>query len=83
MSNHFFFVTADKSNATSAVPFECSDGFYRENGSQICTPSCYSWHQYEKELSLSFDVSVCLITIVGTIAGTAILIIACLRPKRM
>ena len=65
------------------MPLECSDGYYRENGSQICIPSCYSWHQYERRVSLAFDVVICLSAVIGGIAGILILIIAGFRPKKV
>ena len=66
------------------MPLECSDGFYRENGSQICIPSCYSFRLYGKKLAITVDVIVCLfIIVIGGIVSAAIQIISCLKPKRM
>ncbi len=62
---------------------ECSDSFYRENGSQVCVPSCYSWSQYGRNLSIGIDAVVIFMAVIGGSASITILIISCLKLKRM
>ncbi len=62
---------------------ECSEDFFRENGSQTCVPSCYSWRQYDKKLSIGIDTAVIFMAVIGGIAAVTILIISCLKSKRM
>ena len=70
-------------NKTTAKILECSRGFYQENGSQICIPSCYSWTAYGKTLSISVDVMLGVTAFIGLLSAIAVLVISGLRHHRM
>jgi len=63
--------------------FECSQGFYQENGSSVCIPSCYTWTQYEPIVSTAIDVIVLLSVLVGFFAAITVMILSIIRRKRM
>ncbi len=62
---------------------ECSDGFYRKNGSCLCHPSCYTFKQQSQFLTSAIDVSVISVATIGLVAAITAIIIALLRYKRM
>ena len=70
-------------NGTTVTVLECSEGFYQENGSSVCTPSCYTWTQYSKELSLFLDAVSIIFTLIALLGALAVIIISCLVYKRM
>lgn len=69
-------------NSTS-TQLPCSEGFYREDPSSICVPSCFSWLQYSKAVSISIDVMVFLTAFLGFGAAVAVIVVSFLRRKRM
>ena len=70
-------------SSKSDILLDCSDGFYRENSSRACIPDCYSWSQYERNLSEAITAVVILVAVVGSIAAVSNLVISFLKPKRM
>ena len=70
-------------NATTIAVQECSEGFYRENGSSICIPSCHTWLQYSRGLSISYDVVVFISAFIGYLISTVIIVLSYLVRKRM
>jgi len=62
---------------------ECTQGFYLENGSSVCIPSCHKWTQYEPNLSTALDVIVLLCALVGLIAAIVALVLSVISRKRM
>ncbi len=78
-----FLLAATQDSQATPSPLVCSDGFYQENGSQICIPSCSEFSQIDPVTVVVIDVLICLIAILGLVAGVVILIISCLDSKRM
>ena len=70
-------------NETIMEVLECSEGFYQENGSSICTPSCYTWRQFSKTVSILQDVIIFVSAFIGFVAAVAVIVISCLLHKRM
>ena len=70
-------------NQTIVAVLECSEGFYREKSSILCTPSCYTWLQYRKGLSTFLDVVLIIAALVGVISAVAVIVISFMRRKRM
>ena len=70
-------------NGTSVAVLDCSDGFCQENGSSICIPSCYTWTQFSKGLSIFRDVVSFTFAFLGFVVAAAIIVISCLVHKRM
>ena len=70
-------------NGTTVTVLECSERFYQENGSSVCTPSCYAWTQYSKGLTLFFDAVSIIFTLTALLGALAVIIISCLVYKRM
>ena len=62
---------------------ECRDGFYINTTLCACLPRCDTWEQYPHSTTVASDVFVVLAAIVGLIAGIAVLVISCIRWKRM
>ena len=70
-------------NKTTKKVLECSHGFYQENGSQLCIPSCYTFTEYEESLSIAIDVMLGVTVFVGFLSAIAVIVISCLRHRRM
>ena len=71
-------------NETTVAVMECSEDFYRENGSSICVPSCYTWTQYSsKLLSNILDVILFTSTFLGFVAGVAVILLSFHQYKRV
>jgi len=62
---------------------ECTQGFYRENGSSMCIPSCHMWTELEPTVSIAIDVIVCFAALTGFLSAIAVLVISIVRRKRM
>ena len=77
-----FLVKAGPNTSTLEI-LECSDGFYRENGSSICIPSCYDWDEFGRVNTIAIDVIFHIFVVLGTIACIFILIFGCVDSKRM
>ena len=72
-----------ESQRDAQTPLDCSEGFYRDDSSQICVPDCYSWSQYDRNLTVAITAVVIFLAVVGSTAAVSILVISCLKRKRM
>ena len=81
----FLVVESLPSSEDSAAvkTLECTQGFYRENGSSVCIPSCHAWTEYEPTISIVIDVILFMAALVGFLAAVAVLVISVVRRKRM
>ena len=81
----FYFAENQPSllNETTVAVLECTEGFYQENSSNICTPSCYTWKQHNKVLSIFLDMMSLTSSLIAFLAAAAVIIISCLVHKRM
>lgn len=61
----------------------CREDFFREEGSEDCVPSCYTWREYSDTEVIVVDVLVLLATVIGLVAGLVVLVISLIRFKRM
>ena len=68
---------------TTVEVLKCSEGFYRENNSIACQPSCHAWKLYKREVSIFIDVVVFISAVIGFLAAVAVISISCLVHKRM
>ena len=69
---------------TDSVLYNCSEGFYRENCSNVCIPNCYTWMQHKsKGVSKFKDFLILFSTFDGFIASVAVLIISAIKYNRM
>ena len=72
------FETADNST------LDCSEGFYREdNSSRSCLPECGVWRLYSSQLETAMMVLMILLTSIGIVAGTIVVVVSCSQYKRM
>ncbi len=69
------------SNNTDTCQFNCSTGFYCSGGA-VCLPSC-DWKEIPQDSSDLTDVLVRLLVAVGVIVGIIVIVISCIRRKRM
>ena len=60
---------------------ECHDQFYCENN--FCKPRCDSFGEQSDVFVVASDVLVAVSAVIGSIAGSTVLVISCLRHKRM
>ena len=79
----FAFFLEKYSNKTEVEVLECTKGFYQENISSVCQPSCYTWIEYSEGLSIFSDVVVFISAFMGFVAAIAVIILSCLRHKKM
>ncbi len=68
-------------NVTNTCQFNCSTGFYCSGG-VVCLPSC-DWKEITEDSSNLTDALVRLLVAVGVIVGILVLVISCIRRKRM
>ena len=76
----------ESSELSTSKPLECREGFYREDpssASDVCLPSCHSWLEYSKQLSIFIDVVIVLSALIGFVVAILVLVISILRRKRM
>ena len=82
----FYFSGAEtytNKNETEVAILQCSKGFYQDNSSNVCIPSCYTLVQFSENISIFFDVMIFLSAFIGFLAAMAVIIISCLAHKRM
>ena len=65
----------------SECSLKCHDQFYCENN--FCKPRCDKFEEHSHTYTVTADVLLILSSIVGTFSGLAVLVISCLRHKRM
>ena len=70
-------------NATTIAVRECSEGFYRENGSSICIPSCHTWLQHNRGLSIFLDVVIFIFIFIGFLTSAVVIVLSYFVRKRM
>ena len=74
--------------ATTAIAFSlnstrnCRDKFYCDERG-LCVPLCSKWNLYPLSTSIAFDVVIILCSIIGGASAMVILVICCLRFKKM
>jgi len=61
----------------------CTRGFYQENGSSVCIPSCHIWTENKPAASKAIDVILLFSHLVGFVTTIAVLIISVVKRKRM
>ena len=74
-------------NMTTVTPaqdlFPCREDFFREEGSEICVPSCETWHEFSDAEVIATDVVIGLAAGIGFLSGVAVITISFIRFKRM
>ena len=68
-------------NAGPSLPV-CSDGFY-VSSTGLCRPECMEWEEFPHTTVVIIDVFVTLQAVVYVIAAIAVLILSCIRHKKM
>ena len=76
-------VPASSFDGPTDKPLDCREGFYREEPGGNCLPSCYTWLQNPKAVSITIDVVLFITAFVGFWAAVAVIVISLLRRKRM
>ena len=63
----------------------CNDGFYLVlvNGTGLCRPECLEWEEFPHTAVVAIDVFVILQAVVYVLAATAMVILSCIRYKKM
>ena len=60
----------------------CNDGFYI-SGTGLCQPECLEWEEFPHTAVVTIDVFVILQAAVYVIAAIAVVILSCIRHKKM
>ena len=60
---------------------ECHDQFYCENN--FCNPRCDKFEEYSHSYTVATDVLAIVAACIGIVAGLAVLVIFCVRYKKM
>ena len=60
---------------------ECHDQFYCENN--FCNPRCDKFEEYSHSYTVATDVLAIVAACIGIVAGLVVLVIFCLRYKKM
>ena len=82
----YFLVEPLPSSEDSATvkTLECTQGFYQENGSSVCVPSCHAWTEHEgTTISAAIDITVFVTALIDFFAAIAVIVISIIRHKRM
>jgi len=81
----FMFTAAPSSEIPPSLPVigNCSDGFYRENGSLACIASCYTWVQYDNLTAVVIDVLIGLSGVVAFLGAIVVIVLAGLQYKKV
>ena len=74
---------ATSPNTSTSELLDCREDFFREEDSEICVPSCYTWKGYSRTKTIAIDAIIFLSLIVGFISGLFVLVISFIRFKRM
>ena len=75
--------SAPSQNASASTLPSCREDFFREEGSDSCVPSCYTWHEYSEAEVIVTDVVTGLSAVIGFVSGLVIIVISSIRFKRM
>lgn len=71
-------------NMSQESSFQCTEGFYRNNSSGICLPSCYGdWIEYTRATSVAIDVIIITTAFTGFVVAVVTLIISISRREKM
>ena len=77
-NNAIFYFSEDQQQLCI---IDCHDQFYCEDN--ICKPRCNNFRDHSYEYTVASDVLVAIGFSIGILCGIAILMITCLRYKRM
>ena len=61
----------------------CRQDFFREEESGLCVPNCATWSEFSQTEVVVTDVLITLSAVIGFISGSAVLVMAAARRKRM
>ena len=61
----------------------CEENFFRENGSDTCVPECGVWSEYSYVDLVVTDMVILVSAVIGFVSSIAVLVISCIRYKRM
>ena len=62
---------------------DCSEGFYKDNGSTRCIPNCYTWTQSSKSQILFYNSIIVISCICGLIAAAVAATFSCFGHKEL
>ena len=62
---------------------ECSEDFYRENGSSICIPSCHTWAEISKDRADLNYYTIISSAVIGFLICVADITLSCIYFKRL
>ena len=61
----------------------CREDFFREEGSNDCVPSCYTWQEYSQTEAIVTDVIMIGANVIGLVAGIIVIAFSIFRRKKM
>lgn len=61
----------------------CREHFFREEESGNCIPSCAAWQEYSHAEVVLTDVLITMSAVIGLFTGSAVIVMAIMRFKRM
>ena len=73
--------STDSTNVSS--PLMCSEGFVYIEEVHQCRPHCPSWEEHEYGLSITYNVIFGTTAAVSVLASIVVLLLSCVRYKRM
>ena len=71
------------SNGTDPLLLNCEESFFRENGSDTCVPECGVWSEYSYVDLVITDMVILVSALIGFVSSIAVIVISCIRYKRM
>ena len=70
------------SNSSELTPLRCAKGFYY-NSCGVCLPSCHTWVQFSRDVSIAIDVIIFMSVFTGFVVGLVVLVMSILRQNQM
>ena len=61
----------------------CREKFFCDVQSQFCIPQCPEWNLFPSAVSKSADLFTLTFGLMGLVAGVAVLVVSCLRWKKV
>ena len=61
----------------------CSEGFYIDENTGLCTPDCGVWEESPHNFVVGIDALVIISAVIGLLGGAVVLVFSCISYKRM
>ena len=61
----------------------CNNGFYINESTGLCVPECGVWEEHPHSFIVGTDAAVILSGIIGILGSVTVLVLSCIRYKKM